>query len=118
MTVQVGPSTLPSNLSPDSDRLQTMPLRSLPQGEITRYEEKARSPLKVGMLPELVDAGLRRRREEARAEMSREFSWRKSQLQTTSTEQSSCLNGPESVVNTNLPSASWQVLKHNLKLQT
>ena len=38
MTVQVGPSTLPSNVSPDSDRLQTMPLRSLPQGEITRRE--------------------------------------------------------------------------------
>ena len=78
-------------------------------------EENSSSPLKVGMLPELVDAGLRRRREEARAEMRREFSWRKSELQTTSTHQSSCLNN--SVVNTNLPSASWQVLKNHLGLQ-
>ena len=66
------------------------------------------------MLPELVDAGLRRRREEERVEMSREFSWRKNQSgdtgewrknQTTSMEPS----GAELIANSNIPTASWQV---------
>ena len=66
------------------------------------------------MLPELVDAGLRRRREEERAEMSREFSWRRNQggdtgewrkNQTTSTEPS----GAELIASSNIPTASWQV---------
>ena len=79
----------------------------------------------VGMLPELVDAGLRRRREEERVEMSREFSWRRNQSgdtgewrknqsgdteewrknQTTSAEPS----GAELIANSNIPTASWQV---------
>ena len=55
---------------PDPDRLQEMPLPSLPEGHKNTCVSKIKpNKSQVGMLPELVDASLRRKREEERAQV-------------------------------------------------